>query len=288
MQVFISYARVDKEFAEHLYHALADFELNVWMDQFKIGTGSKWDQEVQKALEESDTMLLLLSPASIKSDNVTDEWSFFIDKNRTIVPLLIETCDVPFRLRRRQWIDFTLDYKLAFQQMIRALGSPPLVDPESTQQLQPAKKPPSAVSMAATAPGLPTAPPDARPRLPQTGTLGRTVAPEVGVRMFPVVWNDAYHWLTGMGRGASDGDLMISQREVKFIPHARPIITIPMSSLVSVAVQRSIDPYLKLTYYNREGKFQSIVVMAASREKRAAENTEILNLLKLVSGRSLD
>src|SRR5512140_1413649 len=107
MQVFICYARVDKEFAAHLVEDLSDYEIKLWMDVRSIPHGAAGDTEVQKGLDSSDEMLVLLSPAAAASQNVADEWSYFIDKNKPIVPLLVAPCEVPFRLSRRQRVDFT-------------------------------------------------------------------------------------------------------------------------------------------------------------------------------------
>ena len=288
MQVFICYSRVDKAFATHLYQNLSDYDLKVWMDVYQIPSGANWDTEVQRGLESSDSMLVLLSPASTISENVTDEWNYFLDKKRLILPLKIEQCEIPFRLLRKEWIDFTADYKLGFQQLIRALGSPALLDPESTQQLRPVKgaKP---TNIPLPAESLPAAPyPDSRTKQ-NTGPLRASpaVAPEVGIKMLPIVWADSYHWLNGMGNNAMSGDLLISQNVLQFVPRARPIMTIPLSSLVSVQPQRSIDQYLKLTYYNSEGQFQSLVLMGAAKDRRTAINEEILNLLKFFTRHSL-
>src|SRR5512147_2448147 len=125
MQVFICYARADKEFAAHLVEDLADYEIKLWMDVRSIPHGANWDLEVQKGLDSSDMMLVLLSPPAVASQNVADEWSYFIEKGKPIVPLLIAPCDVPFRLSRRQHVDFTGDYALGFQQLLTSIGSPP-------------------------------------------------------------------------------------------------------------------------------------------------------------------
>jgi hypothetical protein len=258
----------------------------VWMDIRSIPTGSNWDLEVQKALDTSDMMLVLLSPSAVGSQNVADEWSYFIEKNKGIVPLLVEPCEVPFRLSRRQRVDFTADYRKGFQQLIKALGSPNLVDPDSTQKIRPVvfdkPKPAPVENPPARQPAAPvviTAPKAAKP--------APGVAPEVGVKMYPIIWSDHYHWFTGMGSHAAQGDIMIDSHEIKLVPHAQPIITIPIRSLVSAVTQRSVDHHLKLTYYGPTGDFRSLVVMGAPKPRRREITEQVLNLLKLVTGRSL-
>lgn len=280
MQVFISYAREDLPFAKQLVEDLADYDLRVWLDVMSIPHGANWDNEVQKGLDSSDLMLVLLSPASASSQNVADEWSYFIDKDKPIVPAMIAPCDVPFRLSRRQRVSFIEDYQAGFQDLLRAIGSPQLIDPDSTQRIRPIARP--QVLGAPSNAGRPAAS-STRP-----ATSGPPpVAPEVGVRMLPVIWAKAYHWFNGMKDG-TQGDVVINAQEIAFIPRAQPIITIPLASLISVKLVRSIDQYLKLTYYDQGGAFESMVVMGGPKARRKAINQEIVNLLKLLTRRSLD
>jgi TIR domain len=281
MQIFICYARIDQQFAFHLVEELSDYDVRIWMDVRSIPHGANWDMEVQKGLDDSDLMLVLLTPASAASQNVADEWSYFIDKNKPIVPLLIEPCEVPFRLSRRQRVEFTQDYRKGFEQLLKAIGSPPLRDPDSTQKVRPV---PSKSS------GQPKGPPPAviSPQQRPKSSAAPPVAPEVGVKILPVIWAESYNWFNGMGPLAIQGDAMIDDRELKLIPHARPIVTIPLQSLVSVKLHRSVDHYLQITYYGPDRAFRSLVLMGAPKERRVEVTHEVLNLLKLVTGRSLE
>jgi hypothetical protein len=279
MQVFISYSRENVTFAEQLFQDLSDYDLKIWMDMHSIHHGANWDAEVQKGLDSSDLMIVLLSPASVSSQNVADEWSYFLEKNKAIVPLLIAPCDVPFRLSRRQRVDFTASYQSGLQELIRAMGSPGLIDPESTQRIRPpaAGKPPAQ-----------SRPAKADPAAPANYAGQRPASPEVSARMLPVIWGDTYHWFHGMKATGVEGEIIINSREIALIPRDRPIITIALQSLISVKVQRSIDPYLKITYYGAGGVFKSLVIMGAVAKRRKEINQEIINLLKLLTGRSLD
>ncbi len=281
MQIFICYARVDQEFAYHLVEDLSDYDIRIWMDVRNIPHGANWDMEVQKGLDETDIMLVLLTPASAASQNVADEWSYFIDKNKPIVPLLVEPCEVPFRLSRRQRVDFTQDYRQGFQQLLRALGAPPLRDPDSTQKIRPVPAKPSAQQKP---PASVTSPAQQRPK----PSSAPPVAPEFGVKVLPVIWAESYHWLNGMGPTALQGDAMIDDRELKLVPRARPILTIPLQSLVSAKLHRAVDQYIQITYYGPDRAFRSLVLMGAPKNRRAEITHEVLNLLKLVTGRSLE
>ncbi len=271
MQVFICYSRADQDFAHQLVEDLTEYEVSVWMDVRSIPHGANWDMEVQKGLDASDILLVLLSPSSAASQNVADEWSYFIEKNKPILPLMIEPCEVPFRISRRQRVDFTKGYKEGFEELLQALGNPTPLDPEMTQKI---RTNPKAVKTAPAAPA--TKPAEVRP-----------ATDSAAIKTLPVIWATSYHWFNGMGPDARQGDVMISPREMKLVPHASPITSIPMQSIVSAKVQRSVDHHLKITYYGQDGSFQSLVMMGAPKDRRKEIGEEVLNLLKFFSRRSL-
>jgi hypothetical protein len=51
--------------------------------------------------------MVILTPKSIASANVKDEIGYAIDTNKRILPILLEHANIPFRLRRFQYVDFT-------------------------------------------------------------------------------------------------------------------------------------------------------------------------------------
>src|SRR5579859_4774267 len=111
MKIFISYSRDDSAFALRLHDNLKRAGFDLWIDQGDIHMGN-WDQQVAQALKESAAMIVILTPKSVASENVTDEWSDFLDQQKPIVPILHKSCEVPFRLKRKQWVDFTRSYAL--------------------------------------------------------------------------------------------------------------------------------------------------------------------------------
>ena len=107
MTTFISYSRANSDFAVRLAKDLKAVGHDIWLDQLDIPTGARWDDELEKALRTCTTFLIILSPESIKSQNVKDEIGYAIDAGKHILPLMIKQCEVPFRLRRFQYVDFT-------------------------------------------------------------------------------------------------------------------------------------------------------------------------------------
>jgi len=106
-KTFISYSRKDKDFAIEFAREMKSAGYSVWLDQLDIPTGARWDDQVEKALRECEVFLIILTPASVSSENVKDEIGYAIDHGKRIMPILLENCDVPFRLRRFQYVDFT-------------------------------------------------------------------------------------------------------------------------------------------------------------------------------------
>ncbi len=104
---FISYSRRDSEFALELANELRAAGFAIWFDQLDIQPGSRWDDEIEKALTQCSIFMVILTPSSTASNNVKDEISYAIDSDKLIMPVLLKNAVVPLRLRRFQYVDFT-------------------------------------------------------------------------------------------------------------------------------------------------------------------------------------
>ena len=118
---FISYARADGEFVLRLAAELRAKGVSLWLDKFDIKPGADWGRSVDAALEACETFLIILSPASVASDNVLDELTTALDDKKRIVPLLYQACRIPLRLRRLHYIDFTVSYETGKESLFTAL-----------------------------------------------------------------------------------------------------------------------------------------------------------------------
>ena len=133
LKYFFSYAREDSEAVLKLARELRAVNVKLWLDQLDIFGGQRWDRAVEEALETCQGMIVFLSPASVASHNVMDEVSYALDEEKLVVPILLRSCAIPFRLRRLQYINFTASYETGFSQLLRALR----ID-EHSQPLEPA------------------------------------------------------------------------------------------------------------------------------------------------------
>lgn len=123
--IFVSYARADGEVALKLAKDLRAANVKVWMDQLDIRAGETWDIAVEDALQACTGFLVILSPNAVSSRSVMDEVSFALEKNKRVVPVLYQTCEIPFRLRRVQRIDCTSDYLAGLSKLVDALSDTP-------------------------------------------------------------------------------------------------------------------------------------------------------------------
>lgn len=120
--IFFSYSRKDAEsFAFKLASDLRAAGARVWIDQLDIPPGRNWDEEIEKALNASKYILFIASEKSVTSQNVLNEIYYAVDENKTVVPIKIHNCTIPFRIRRFQYIDFTGNYDAAFNRLVKYL-----------------------------------------------------------------------------------------------------------------------------------------------------------------------
>ena len=122
-RIFFSYAREDGDFALRLARDLRAAGQDLWLDQLDIPAGGRWDKSVEQALKSCQRLLVILSPAAVNSTNVMDEVSFALEEGKVVIPVLYNTCEIPFRLRRVQYVDFTQDYDSALPQLIKAFSA---------------------------------------------------------------------------------------------------------------------------------------------------------------------
>lgn len=140
---FISYSRVNKQFAIKLAQELRAAGFPVWLDLMDIPTGARWDDEIETALRECGIFMTILTPASIASENAKDEIGYAIDHGKRILPVLLENCEIPLRLRRFQYVDFTsMNYDQGVRtakELLSRLMKEPLVDRVTVSKERPTR-----------------------------------------------------------------------------------------------------------------------------------------------------
>lgn len=114
LKVFISYAKENSEHASRFYELLTQEGASPWMDEKKLLPGQNWEAEIEKAFNDANVILLLLSSKSVsKRGFVQREANDAIERLRYkqptdiyVIPLLLEPCDVPTHIAGRlQYVD---------------------------------------------------------------------------------------------------------------------------------------------------------------------------------------
>lgn len=122
-KIFISYSRSDTEYVSTLVQAFRKQGFDVWFDK-NIITGSDWDDTIEEEIKSADALVIILSKASVKSDNVKDEMSFAMSLGKSVNPIKIEDCVIPMRLARKQFLDFTkMGHEAGFERLVKDIHS---------------------------------------------------------------------------------------------------------------------------------------------------------------------
>ncbi len=167
-RVFISYSRTDEPFARRLATSLSQMGADIWIDVEDIPAGMKWSSAIQQGLDTGDLLTVIISPESMASRNVEDEWQYYLDHNKPVIPVLLRPAKIHFQLNRIQYIDFhSQPYDAALYQLyseLRRKGlflNPPGSDPAAAyrpapHQMAPApvRPPPSRLPLIAGVAGL--------------------------------------------------------------------------------------------------------------------------------------
>lgn len=120
-QIYVSHAESDEVFATQLTRDLRASGALVWLDVYDAEPGRDWMPSVEQALEESQIMVVVLSPEALRSDHVTLEWQAYLEACRPVLPVLAVACQPPHLLSTRQPVNFTRNYSRALHHLMARL-----------------------------------------------------------------------------------------------------------------------------------------------------------------------
>lgn len=117
LQVFLCHASNDKPIVKKLYERLINDGIDAWLDKEKLIPGQNWKIEIQKAVKNSDIVIVCLSSQSINKEGfIQKEIKFALDVADEkadgtifIIPARLEDCDVPERISQFHWVDLFSD-----------------------------------------------------------------------------------------------------------------------------------------------------------------------------------
>jgi hypothetical protein len=129
VKVFLCHASEDKPAIRQLHEKLLREGFYVWLDEKSLLPGQDWKQEISKAVRNSDIVVICLSKMSInKAGFVQKEIRYALDvadekpENQIfLIPVRLEECHVPERLKDKQWVD--LFAETGFDRLVAAIST---------------------------------------------------------------------------------------------------------------------------------------------------------------------
>jgi len=109
VQLFVSYARLDRLPVETLAIRLRQVGADVWLDSDLVGGQAWWDR-ILSHLRSCDAVVAVMSRAAIKSQTCRSEREYATRLGKSILPIVIEPMSAemfPADIARMQFIDYT-------------------------------------------------------------------------------------------------------------------------------------------------------------------------------------
>jgi len=115
LRVFLCHSSNDKPAVRELYQKLsAEDWIQPWLDEEELYPGQDWNLEIEKAVEAADAILVCLSNNSITKEGyvqrelriVLDYADYKPEGTLYLIPIRLEECDPPRRLRAWQYADY--------------------------------------------------------------------------------------------------------------------------------------------------------------------------------------
>ena len=124
--LFISHASEDKNFVDKLVSELDPLAKKVWYDKREIFVGDSIIEKINIALREASAVIVVLSENSLSKPWFLRELNSTLSRQlrperMSILPVLIEKCDIPPLLTDIKYADFTDSFETGLNQLIAGL-----------------------------------------------------------------------------------------------------------------------------------------------------------------------
>lgn len=111
LRVFLCHASGDKPQVRELHRRLRDDGFEPWLDELNLVVGQHWPSEIERAVRASHVVIVCLSKSSVaKTGFVQKELLCVLEVAQEqpedkifILPVRLDECEVPRRLRDKQW-----------------------------------------------------------------------------------------------------------------------------------------------------------------------------------------
>jgi hypothetical protein len=112
-RIFLCHSSRDKKTVRELYHRLLFDGFNPWLDEQDILPGQEWELEITKSVRSSAVVLVCLSANAVnQAGYMHKEIRYALDVAAEqpegtifLIPVRLDECDVPERLRRWHWVN---------------------------------------------------------------------------------------------------------------------------------------------------------------------------------------
>ena len=125
--VFLSYAEENKTFTEVIRQTLIREGLAVWTNYTDLTTGEEFLAAINRGIEDTDTIIYILSPDAIASTYCQQEINYALSLNKRIIPLLLQPIDwnkLPEPLKSFQYVQYIDFTNWPSQSSVRLRDSP--------------------------------------------------------------------------------------------------------------------------------------------------------------------
>jgi formylglycine-generating enzyme required for sulfatase activity len=112
LKVFISYSRRDgAEFADELVAGLDLAGFAPFLDRHDIAAGEDWEARLGGLIAQSDTVVFVITPEAIKSEQCAWEVDKTLEMSKRLLPVIykpVPDTNIPEKLRRLQFVRFDI------------------------------------------------------------------------------------------------------------------------------------------------------------------------------------
>ncbi|MCZ2288479.1 MAG: TIR domain-containing protein [Anaerolineales bacterium] len=133
ISIFLAHATQDKPVVRELRDRLkAEEWIDPWLDEDKLSPGQFWTAVIEDALDTSGAVIIFLSTNSVQKEGFIQRelsyaWELSLEKplgEIFLIPVRLDDCEIPRRLRSRQWVDyFGTDKEDTYKKLLRSLKS---------------------------------------------------------------------------------------------------------------------------------------------------------------------
>lgn len=115
--IFISYKTEQRDLAYLIRDKLQEWGYETWLDVDRLQPGTYWANEIDAALKTCSVCVGIMTPESLQSRYVTNEWDMVIMQRNLFIPLMMEFTEPHYKYIDIQYIDFTNAHDSAYEML---------------------------------------------------------------------------------------------------------------------------------------------------------------------------